>query len=74
MSGKARLHTHIFIYLSLRAKQVHKSDHSGWNVGQIDFSLKCIFKNTIGERLAHNYLFGLRATTVNGQRSWACVW
>lgn len=41
-------HTYIFIYLPLRAKQVHKSDHTGWNVGQTDFSLKCIFKTLLG--------------------------
>lgn len=40
---QSRGYIFIFIYLSLRAKPVHKSDHRGWNVGQNDFSLKCIF-------------------------------
>lgn len=44
-------HTYILMYLSLRAKQVLKRDHTGWNVGQIDFSLKCIIKTLFGRVL-----------------------
>lgn len=41
-------HTYIFIYLSLRAKQEQKRDHTGWNVGETGFSLKCVFKTLLG--------------------------
>lgn len=38
------VYLYLYIYLSVRVKQAHNRDHTGWNVGKTDFYLKCIFK------------------------------
>lgn len=46
--GKAGSYVGMYLFIIRQAKQVHQSDHTDWNVGQTDFSLKCIFQMLSG--------------------------